>query len=227
MRQQIDKKKIFLYIFFLLFLTTLNNQSLINSDIFNLKITQIKVSGLSKEDNLKTKKSLNYLIFKNIFFIKKKHLSTILNKNKFVHSFEIKKIYPNSIEIIIKKTELLAITNFNENFFYIGSNAKLIKTNSINKNLPYVFGKFNTNDFINFMKIINQSNFNIDKISQIYFFKSKRWDILTDDKILFKLPKENLISALNTAHQIINSENFNNIKIIDLRISKHIILTNE
>ena len=72
MRQQIDKKKIFLYIFFLLFLTTLNNQSLINSDIFNLKITQIKVSGLSKEDNLKTKKSLNYLIFKNIFFIKKK-----------------------------------------------------------------------------------------------------------------------------------------------------------
>ena len=227
MLQQIDKKKILLYIFFLLFLSTLNNQSLINSDIFNLKITQIKVSGLSEEDNLKTKKSLNYLIFKNIFFIKKKDLSTILNKNRFVHSYKIKKIYPNSIEIIIKKTELLATTNLNENFFYIGSNGKLIKTNSINKNLPYVFGKFNTNDFINFIKIINQSNFSVDKISHIYFFKSKRWDILTHDEILFKLPKENLISALNIAHQIANSKNFNDIKIIDLRIAKHIILTDE
>jgi cell division protein FtsQ len=227
MLQQIDKKKIFLYVFFLLSLSTLNNQSLLNSDFFNLQITQIKVSGLSNEDNLKTKKNLNFLIFQNIFFIKKKNLSNILDGNSFIHTYEIKKIYPNSIEIIIKKTELLAITNLNENFFYIGSNGKLIKTNSINKNLPYVFGKFNTSDFINFMEIINQSNFNVDKISQIYFFKSKRWDIRTNDEILFKLPKENLISALNTAHQITNSNNFNNIKIIDLRIAKHIILTNE
>ena len=130
MLQRIDKKKIFVYIFFLLFLSTLNNQSLINSDILNLKITQIKVSGLSNEENLKTKKSLNYLILQNIFFIKKKQLSDILDKNKLVHSYKIKKIYPNSIEIFIKKTELLATTNLNESFFYIGSNAKLIKTNS-------------------------------------------------------------------------------------------------
>ena len=169
MLQRIDKKKIFVYIFFLLFLSTLNNQSLINSDILNLKITQIKVSGLSNEENLKTKKSLNYLILQNIFFIKKKQLSDILDKNKLVHSYKIKKIYPNSIEIFIKKTELLATTNLNESFFYIGSNAKLIKTNSINKNLPYVFGKFEIRDFINFLKIINQSNFNIDNISQIFF----------------------------------------------------------
>jgi cell division septal protein FtsQ len=227
MLQRIDKKKIFIYIFFLLFLSTLNNQSLINLDIFNLKITQIKVSGLSNEENLKTKKSLNYLIFQNILFIKKKHLSAILDKNKLVHSYKIKKIYPNSIEIIIKKTELLATTNLNESFFYVGSNAKLIKTNSINKNLPYVFGKFDTSDFINFIKTINLSNFNIDEISQIYFFKSNRWDILTNNGILFKLPNENLIIALNKAHQITNSKNFNNIKIIDLRIAKHIILTNE
>ena len=53
MLQQIDKKKkLFTYLFFLLLLTTINNLSLSNSEYLNLKIKQIKVSGLNNENNL-------------------------------------------------------------------------------------------------------------------------------------------------------------------------------
>ena len=84
----------------------------------------------------------------------------ILEKNNLIHSFKIKKIYPNSIEVQIRKADLLAITNFNEKKFFIGSNGKLIDYDSSNTNLPYVFGKVKTVDFINFVKIIEQSKFN-------------------------------------------------------------------
>ena len=52
MLQQIDKKqKLFVYLFFLILLTTYNNLSLSNSEYLKLEINQIKVSGLNNENN--------------------------------------------------------------------------------------------------------------------------------------------------------------------------------
>ena len=57
MLQQIDKKKkLFIYLFLLILLTTINNLSLRNSEYLKLKINQIKVSGLNSENNLKISK---------------------------------------------------------------------------------------------------------------------------------------------------------------------------
>ena len=229
MLQQIDKKqKLFIYLFFLLLLTTFNNLSLINSEYLKLKINQIKVSGLNNENNLKISEEFNKLVYqKNIFFISKDHFINILEKNNLIHSFKIKKIYPNSIEVQIKKADLLAITNFNEKKFFIGSNGKLIDYDSSNTNLPYVFGKVKTVDFINFVKIIEQSKFNFKEISEMYFYPSGRWDIKNKHGILFKLPKKNLIKSLNIAYRIIDNEKLKKSKVIDLRILNHIVSTDE
>ena len=229
MLQQIDKKKkLFIYLFFLLLLTTFNNLSLSNSEYLKLKINQIKVSGLNSENNLKISEEFNKLLHqKNIFFINKDYFVNILEKNNLIHSFKVKKIYPNSIEVQVKKTELLAITNYNKKKFFIGSNGKLINFESSNKNLPYVFGKIKIENFTNLKKIITESKFNFEEISELYFFPSGRWDIKSKKGILIKLPETNLLKALNLAHQITTNEIFKNDKIIDLRIYNYVISTNE
>ena len=229
MLQKIDKKqKLFIYFFFLLLLTTFNNLSLSNSEYLKLKINQIKVSGLNSKNNIQISEEFNKLLHqKNIFFINKNYFIKILEKNNLIHSFKVKKIYPNSIEVKVKKTELLAITNYNKNKFFIGSNGKLIDYDSSNTNLPYIFGKVKTVDFINFVKIIEQSKFNFKEISEMYFYPSGRWDIKSKHGILFKLSKKNLIKSLNIAYRIIDNEKLKNSKVIDLRISNHIVSTDE
>ena len=229
MLQQIDKKqKLFIYLFFLLLLTTFNNLSLINSEYLKLKINQIKVSGLNNENNLKISEEFNKLVYqKNIFFISKDHFINILEKNNLIHSFKVTKIYPNSIEVQVKKTELLAVTDRNNKKFFIGSNGKLINFESYNKSLPYVFGKIKIKDFIEFKKIIDKSKFNFEEISELYFFPSGRWDIKNNKGILIKLPETNLLKALNLAYHITINEIFKNDKVIDLRIYNHVISTNE
>ena len=229
MLQQIDKKKkLFTYLFFLLLLTTINNLSLINSEYLNLKINQIKVSGLNNENNFNITEQFNRLVNqKNLFFINKDYFVNILEKNNLIHSFEVRKIYPNSIEVKIKKTEFLAITNYNNKKFFIGSNGKLINFEFLDKNFPYVFGKINIEDFIKFTKIIAKSKFNFKEISELYVFPSGRWDIKNNKGILIKLPEKNLLKALNLSNDMIANENFKNNKIIDLRIYNSVILTNE
>jgi len=229
MLQQIDKKqKLFIYLFFLLLLTTFNNLSLSNSEYLKLKINQIKVSGLNSENNFKISEEFNKLVYqKNIFFISKDHFINILEKNNLIHSFKVTKIYPNSIEVQVKKTELLAVTNHNNKKFFIGSNGKLINFESYNKSLPYVFGKIKIKDFIELKKIIAKSKFNFEEISELYFFPSGRWDIKNNKGILIKLPEKNLLKALNLAYQITINEIFKNDKVIDLRIYNHVISTNE
>ena len=229
MLQQIDKKKkLFTYLFFLLLLTTINNLSLINSEYLNLKINQIKVSGLNNENNFNITEEFNRLVNqKNLFFINKDYFVNILEKNNLIHSFEVRKIYPNSIEVKIKKTEFLAITNYNNKKFFIGSNGKLINFEFLDKNFPFVFGKINIEDFIKFTKIIAKSKFNFEEISELYFFPSGRWDIKNNKGILIKLPETNLSKALNLAYHITVNETFKSDKVIDLRIYNDVISTNE
>ena len=228
MLQRIDKKnKVYIYLFIFFLLSTLNNIQLVNLNFFKFDVGHIKVSGLSEKNNLQISKEIKKILIENIFFIKKEFLLKILKKNNLINSFEVKKIYPDTIEVKIKKTEFLGITNIDGNFFFIGSNGKLINYHDTKKILPYVFGKINTYSFIEFVKTIKQSKFDFEKIKEIYFFPSGRWDIKTKDDRLFKLPIENLKFKLNSIYEINKNEEFMNSKIIDLRFNNKIIFTNE
>ena len=228
MHQKIDKKnKIYIYLFIFFLLSTFNNIQIINSSFLKFNIDQIEVSGLSEKNNLEITKEIKKKLIENIFLIKKEFLLKILEKNNLINSFQIKKIYPNKIEVKIKKTEFLGITNIDGNLFFIGSNGKLIHYNESDENLPYVFGKINVNDFIKFVKFVKKSKFDFNKIKEIYFFPSGRWDIKTLDDKLFKLPMENVEFKLNLIYELYKNEQFKNEKVIDLRFKKKIISTNE
>tara|TARA_B100001540_G_scaffold168754_1_gene149175 strand:+ start:1135 stop:1821 length:687 start_codon:yes stop_codon:yes gene_type:complete len=228
MLQKIDKKnKVYIYLFIFFLLSTLNNIHFTNSHFFKFNVDNIKVSGLSEKNNLQITKEINKILFENIFLIKKEFLLKTLEKNNLISSFEIKKIYPNTIQVKIKKTEFLGITNIDGNSFFIGSNGKFIDYENAKKNLPYVFGKVDPYSFIEFVKIIKKSKFDLNTVKEFYFFPSGRWDIKTKDNKLFKLPSENLELKLNSIYEVLKKEEFKDKNIIDLRFSNKIIFAHE
>ena len=231
MLQLIDRKlKIFFYLILFLLLST---QITKDKDIeisFITNLNNLEVIGLSEKNNLKVYQSLKFLLTKNIFFINKNEFENILKKNNLVESFYIKKIYPNQIKIKIKQTKLLAITNKNGKKFFIGSNGKLIPGSQVEASyneLPFVYSKSNYINFIKLKKIIDESEFQFEQIESFYYFPSNRWDIKTKDGFLIKLPEKNIEESLKFAVLIKINEEFKDKKIIDLRISNNIILSNE
>ena len=58
----------------------------------------------------------------------------------------------------------------------------------------------------------------------LYFFPSNRWDILTYDNILIKLPKDNISKSLNLAYKVISNNDFQNKNLIDLRINNRLTI---
>jgi len=224
------KKKLFFYIFLLMLLSTINlNFNKIKKPSI-LAIKKINVSGLSYLNNLKVEKTLSTLLLKNIFFIKKKNLSKILDQNNLIESSSVMKVYPDLLSVNINKTDFLAITYQENNKFIIASNGKLIPfidVDFLHQKLPFVFGKVSNDYFINLKKIIDKSKFEYKEIKTFYFYPSNRVDIKTKDGILIKLPLINLFEALRVANLIKKDDKFKNNKILDLRIANHIITSNE
>ena len=228
--QEGKKNKIFFFIFLLVFFSSINNKLFLEKKHSMLKIDEIKISGLTDDEKIKLTREFREIFLENIFLISQKNFTNILNKNNLIQSFSVKKKYPNSILINIKKANFLAITNIKNKKYLVGSNGKLIDYHSINnheKKLPFIFGKVDYSDFIYFKKIVDKSEFNYENITSLYRFPNNRWDIKTKNDILIKLPEQNFLNALNFANKIIYNNKFNSNKVIDLRISNHMIISNE
>ena len=224
------KKKLFFYLIIFILLSTQIAKKQYIEKKSQTRLNHIEVLGLSIEKNIKVSKSLNSLLFKNILFLNKDNFYNILNKNNLIESFSIKKFYPNLIKVNIKKTDFLAVTTKNNKKYYIGSNGKLIaisENNNFNKKLPFVFSKSNYEKFINLKKIIDKSKFKFEEIESFYYFPSNRWDLKTNGGLLIKLPEKNILDSLQYAYLIKINEQFKDNKIIDLRISNNIIISNE
>ena len=89
----------------------------------------------------------------------------------------------------------------------LGSNGKLSETISTNQQLPFIFGKPKVEEFLNFKIIIDQSKFLYDEIENFYFFPSKRWDIELKNKIILKLPNEDIKNTLDYLFEFLDNKN--------------------
>ena len=223
MHQLIDKKKkIIVYLLFLFILSTINLKFAENQNSNFSTINKINIEGLSAANNLKIYNELNNLFYRNILLVGKDEIQKVISKYNIIEEYNIKKIYPSTINIHIKPTKYVA--RLSNNDYLIGANGKLIADKKNKELLPYIFGKYNSIDFLNFKKNITQSRFSFTKIKTLYFFPSNRWDILTHDDILIKLPQDNISKSLNLAYMIISSNDFKNKNLIDLRVNNHLII---
>ena len=229
MRHYIDKKKIFLFLFLtLFFLSSINSQIFVEKKKSFYSLKSIEVIGLDNTINLEIEKNLSFLKNTNIFFIDREILKDQISKYNYIENYNIIKLYPSKIILELQQTDFLARTIENNEIFLIGSNSKLINTEKFNnhEDLPMVFGKFTTEKFVSFKKIINKSGLEYDKIKEIFFYPSGRIDIKNKDNVLIKFPLKNLEAALNQVNKLLNNKNFSN-NVIDLRVPNQLILSNE
>tara|TARA_B100000035_G_scaffold282278_1_gene263733 strand:- start:196 stop:870 length:675 start_codon:yes stop_codon:yes gene_type:complete len=218
-------KKIIIYLLLFCFLVSINNISLTN--ISFPKIDKIEISGLNIDERKKIKSFINDANFKNIFHLDKQYLKKKINSINNIEQFEIFKNYPSTLKILIKETKILARTKKNNLDYLIGSNGKLIQNDYSVSNLPFVFGDLDINEFLNFKSEIDQSNFNFEDITKLYYFKSKRWDIETYQGYLIRLSKDNVKNNLNLFVRLSNEDKFKDELIIDFRQKDQIILNDK
>ena len=219
---QYRNKKILVYVFLFLLVGTHSNNNLRNFDFFQLN--EIKVTGLSEKNNIILMKKLDFIRYKNLFFIDKLKLKEIINSYKLVEKFTVFKKYPSTLNIKITKTQFLANVKKGNNNFILGSNGKLIKSMESKEDKPFIFGKFKNKDFFELKEAIDKTNFDYSRIKNLFFFKSGRWDIETSSGLLIKLPKKDLIKSLKLVANFLEKNQRNNINKIDLRQYNQVII---
>jgi len=215
--QQRKSKKILIYFFLLLVVGSINNINLNGLKFQN--INNINITGLDIKNKLILLKKIENFNLNNIFLINKIDLKDEIELNTLVENYSIFKRYPSSLDINIKKTKFLAKINKNSQIFYLGSNGKFIKSNSLNNELPFIFGNPEVFEFFKIKEIIDKSKISYTEIKNLYFFPSKRWDLELIDNTIIKLPNDNINLALNLAIEFLNDH-----KLIDARIKNQIIL---
>ena len=220
MLQQINKKIIF-YISLIIILGTFNNKNLKNFEL--PKINMVDIEGIEFNDN-EYLKITNLAKLNNLLSIQKSQIKQILNSNNIIEEYEVFKRYPSSIKIKIEKTNFLASTNINGKNYLVGSNGKFIIAKDYSKNLPFVFGNFETEKFLDFKNIILQSEFKYNNIKNFYYFPSGRWDIEMNSGVLIKLPITGIKESLNLSTDLLDDKEFSNIKILDIRQKNQIVI---
>lgn len=228
MHLQINKKnKIFFYFILLLLFTTINNHNFYKLKKNFFKINSIEIHGLKDEDKIQIIENLSYLLENNLLFLDHNKISYDMEKLEYLETYKISKKYPSSINIYAEYTNIIAKTFIGGNMSYLASNGKFINNSnlSIPKFIPNIYGKFDTKDYFSFIEILKKNKFQMNEITEFFYFDSNRWDIKTRNDIIIKFPSTNLDKYVNIAKLLI--KNNNEKKIIDLRVSNQVIITNE
>tara|TARA_Y100001970_G_scaffold273144_1_gene370883 strand:+ start:940 stop:1608 length:669 start_codon:yes stop_codon:yes gene_type:complete len=220
MHQRISKK-IIIYLFIFFTLVTVTNRNLSNS--FYL-IKEFNVDGLNSIETEKISNDLKIFENINIFLFDKENISEKIYSNKIVEKLNVFKNYPSTLNIKIKKTKFLAMTKKNNSNYLIGANGNLIKVDSTNFDLPFIFGNIETNDFLNFKEIIDNSNLKFNDIKNLYYFKSNRWDVAMKNGLTLKMPPNLTSEKLNLIFKMIQRNVFDDNKIIDYRQKNMIVI---
>ena len=216
------KKRLVLSLLLLLFLTTITlNQKII--------ITKFNIKEINVENNIllsskEVKKLLIPIYETNLFFLKYEEVEKALMKSSLVGSFEIRKKYPNSLEIKIFEKTPIAIIFHKKKKYFLSENIELIEFEELkyNKRLPFVLGK--RDKFESFYNRLKINNFPVDIIKKYTFFETNRWDIETYDNKIIKLPPVNYINSLEKYLSLKNDSSVKKYKVFDFRIEKQLIL---
>ncbi len=217
------KKSLFGLIILFILLTTYTPKFdfILNSNFYIQKI-EIENNSIVESDKIKEK--LSFLYKENLFFFNLEDIEKNLKKETFIESFSIKKIYPNTLKIIIVEKKPIAILQNKKEKFYISSKGNLINFIDINiyNDLPTVFG--NGENFYSLYQDLENIKFPLEKIKSYYYFESGRWDLLMQDDKVIKLPVEDYLSSLKNFMLSKANSNFNKYKIFDYRIKDQLIL---
>ena len=188
------------------------------------KVNNIIISGNHLLDQNKIKNDLSSLVGKNLTFVGNEDLDFVLKNYNLIKRVNIKKIYPNTIKLIIEEKKLIAIIQNKKKKFYLTEDGNAVNFKEIIKKqkLPVVFG--NEKSFLELYKIMEEINFPVEKIEKYLFFEIGRWDIIFEDKKNIRLPPNDYKLSLENFLNIISNNDMKKIMIFDYRIKNQLIL---
>ena len=229
MRQSISKYKLYLYIFFFIFLTSIFNFNLFEHYLNKFSLKKININGLNYNENKIVMFELSNFKNRNMFNLDKDEVLEKLNSLNFLEKIYVQKIMPSSLNLNLSKTPIVGKTIVNGTEYFIGKNGKFINSTQIfeNEKIPIVFGEFEIEDLLKLNDILNNHNLKKDKIEKYFFFKNKRWDIKFSNNLTLKLPSKKVDYAIKIYKKLLNNDSLRNIKVVDLRVANQIILTNK
>ncbi len=228
MPQSISKYKLYLYFFFFIFLSSIFNFEILDNYHNKFSLKKININGLTYDEKKNIQIELNKLKNENIFSLKKdKVLEKLINFN-YLETIYVNKVIPSSININISKTPVLGKTIINGKKFYIGKNGNFINSNLLSEqnNLPSVFGDFQIDEYISLIKKLKKHDIDTQNIKRYYYYKNKRWDLLFINNLTLMLPSKRDEESIKIYKKLLDNNDLMNIKIVDLRVSNQIILTN-
>ena len=225
---QINKYKLYLYLFFFIFLTSIFNFKILDNFQEKFSLKKIYIYGLSNNEKHNIKIELNKLKNINIFKLTEDRVLKTLKKFNFLESIYVNKVIPSTLNINLSKTLIIGKTIRNGEYFYIGKNGNFIESHQLNEtiNIPSVFGEFRIEEYIDLQNILSENEVDVQNIEKYFYYKNKRWDLLLSNKLTLMLPSQNLAKSIKIYKKLLDSDNLINKKIIDLRITNQIILTN-
>jgi len=195
-----------------------------NFTIKNLTINEIRFENNKIVSNEELIKDLSFLYNKNIIFLNTLEIKKKLNKNSFIESLQVKKVYPNKLVIKIFEKQPIAIIFHENKKFFLGKKFELIKYKKIFKyeNLAVING-----DEKSFKKLfinLKKTKFPSDLVKKYELQKAGRWNIELIDGRLIKLPINNYKKSLKNFLKIKADRNFEKYKIFDYRLNDQLIL---
>ena len=216
------KKRLVIAVALLILFTTITLHPKIAISKFNLKKINIENNFLlSKKD---IKKLLIPIYNTNLIILRNKEIENLLTKNSLIESYNIKKKYPNALKIKIFEKKPIAILQNKKKKFYLSEKIDLIEFKDLPdyQNLPYVFG--NKDEFEIFYNNLIEINFPFNQIKKYTLYETNRWDLLTKNNNMIKLPSKNYMESLKNYLNLQNKNDFKKYKIFDYRINNQLIL---
>ena len=221
--------KIILLLTILIFLTTYSPNEITffnkNKNFF-FKIQNIEITNNNKINKTDIINKLNHIYNKNILFISNNDISEPLKTVNYLGKIEVKKKYPDTIVIKIYETKPVGIVFKNNTKYIIDTVANLITFNDnlVNNNFPNIFGKEAEKDFINFFEQLKDNQFSTNKVKNYYYFQVDRWDVKLTNNQIIKFPSKKRKEAIQQFVKLLNHKDFENYKVIDLRIHGKIVV---
>ena len=216
--------KIYFLIFIFFIFSTYNwKYDKENISIF-FPIQEILIENNAATNLSELKYDLNFLINTNLFFLNKEKILTIINKHDFISNIQLKKKYPNTLNVSIVEKTPVATQIINKKKFYITKDNEKINfiDLKIYEDLPSIFGKYK--NFNIFYSDLEKNNFKINRIKAFYYFDVGRWDIVLKNEKVIKLPEKNYLDLLLKINLMLDDNNFSQYKVFDFRIKDQLIL---
>tara|TARA_B100000029_G_scaffold450664_1_gene474756 strand:- start:1668 stop:2351 length:684 start_codon:yes stop_codon:yes gene_type:complete len=221
--------KIFLLILVLILLSTFNPNKFeisykTKDNFFKIEKIIILNNSLVKKDIIL--KRLDQLYGKNIFLIKRKNIEESIKNISFLEKIEVKKKYPSTVKIKIFETKPIGVVFKDKKKYLLDSSSNLIEYDetTLFKELPNIFGDLAEENFVDFFNDLKKNRFPINKIKNFYFFQVGRWDLQLFDNITIKFPHKVSEKLIKKTTKLLNRKDFQNYKIIDLRVPGKIIV---